>query len=127
MKVNETFSYPIAEGNLVPGHLLYEDPEYKPPVLRRRAGGNAEPIPIEDETAVEHGLPPPDAVGNDELGIDPSSAEDLWTRTSDVIIRHHRVPRTKLFLLSERHAQDRNGPGRSVGTGDKRHLDRQQK
>ena len=69
--------------------------------MRRKAGGNADPIPMEDEQMPAYDEPVPDAVGNDEPGIDLASVGDIWALNSDVIIRHHRVPRTKLFSLHE--------------------------
>ena len=72
--------------------------------LRRKASGNVEPPQesqaIEDANVTRNDEPTA-AVGNDDQGVNPASNEDLWTITSDILIRHHRFPRTQLFSLSE--------------------------
>ena len=83
---------------------MRENPEYKPRTLKKTATGNDEPSP-EEKTPGDASINAEDdqiqTVGNNEQGIDISSSEDLWTVPSDVLVRHHGVPRTQPFSLNE--------------------------
>ena len=92
---NDEFRFPLAEGDLdQPG--VSASVTRKITIKKRKA---AEAVEIEEVKQQEA-----DAKRRKEQGIPddpPSSCLDFWTCNNEVLIRHHRTPRTTLYVPTE--------------------------
>jgi len=100
VKPGGKFIFPLAEGDLrQPGD---EQAQYRRSIRQRRKRKEREargdPEPPSDVPHTQEPFPTQEEAQHDAQHDPPTAITDFWTCNSDCIIRHHKVPRTQLFV-----------------------------